>query len=132
MNTGNVIQVRLEGNCFPLLVIPAEQPLNRQGTWQQTNRDPRILKPVGGKTQMRLQPRSSKPMSFYDLSTIRAGHFHPAQNLRSSAAVNASEDEIPERYQDSRGKNIDEKQAPHNHSQMRMLRLRVLVGQHFQ
>jgi hypothetical protein len=80
---------------------------------------------------MCLDAGGAEPASFGEFTAMGAGGFDPAQGLRPPPVVVTGKAEIPQPHQGKRASRVNQKEAPHNYPQMRMVRLRVQSKQLF-
>jgi [ribosomal protein S18]-alanine N-acetyltransferase len=113
LEAGRVIQIGFKCEGLFAFATQAGDPLQREGTRQQPNRDPDIFKPLSRKMQTRLQTAGSKPFRLDDpaLACTR-----PVQCDNPSAAVITGKIKVPKAEQDSRSQCVNEDQTPHNPS----------------
>lgn len=130
-DAGRIVEVCFEGERFSLLVPPAQQPLHGQRTGKQPYGDPGVLKPMCRESQACLEPGAPEPVSVKHPPAARASHFQPAQGFPTAAVVVAGKPEVPQPYQRHGAGHVDQEEAAHNYSQMRMVRRGVQARQQF-
>jgi hypothetical protein len=112
--SGRAVQVCFKGQSLSLFVPSAQYPLNWHGAGHKSDGDTRILKPVRGKAELRLQSRGSNPARLSDVAAMRTCEFNAAQGLAASATVVRGEAEIPKRYRSNCARYVNQEKTPHN------------------
>src|SRR5438034_10534992 len=87
MEGWRIVEIGLKCECFSLPTPGADNPLQGNVARQQLDSNPSVLEPMGGKTEMCLQPAGAKPSGLHNSAPRRARSLHPLQNQSSPPAV---------------------------------------------
>ncbi len=108
MEAGRAAQVGLEGQCFFLLVVVAQQPVNRQGARPELHGDVGVFEAAGRELQAGMQAGTVQPVRVEDASFAGAGRLHPAQRFGPFAAVVGGKEEIPHPQDRNRADHVND------------------------
>lgn len=107
-------KIGFEGKGLFLAVNAAQDPLDRQGPWPESQNYARVVKAAGRELKSRIEAGTIEPAEINDAAFACTRCLDPAQRFGPAAAVVGGEQDVPAPKSDNRTDNVDDKKASHN------------------